>query len=252
MVNYVVAIPTYNRAEEVGQKTLKTLKEGGVPRSRIYLFVANKTEAAIYEQTVDPQLYNEIVVGKLGLINQRKFINKWFKEGQYIVSLDDDVEELQTMNHKTGKLMKYKHVAKLFEDAYHLLKKEGLYLWGIYPVKNFFFMKQTITTDLRFIVGVLFGYINRDTKKLDLKMDAKEDYERTIKYYKLDGGVIRFNYICVKTKFNSEGGLGTNRAKMNALGAKYLKETYPEWITIFHRLNGITEVKLSREPRFYP
>jgi len=252
MVNYVVAIPTYNRAEEVGQKTLKTLKEGGVPRSRIYLFVANKTEAAIYESMVDPQLYNEIIVGKLGLINQRKFINKWFKEGQYIVSLDDDVEELQTMNHKTGKLVKYKHVAKLFEDAYHLLKKEGLYLWGIYPVRNFFFMKQTITTDLRFIVGVLFGYINRDTKKLDLKMDAKEDYERTIKYYKLDGGVIRFNYICVKTKFNSEGGLGTNRAKMNALGAKYLKETYPEWITIFHRLNGITEVKLSKQPRFYP
>ena len=252
MVNYVVAIPTYKRAEEVGQKTLKTLKEGGVPKSRIYLFVANKTEAVIYEQAVDPQLYNEIVVGKLGLINQRKFINKWFKEGQYIVSLDDDVEELQYMNHKIGKLAKFKHVAKLFEDAYYLLKKEGLYLWGIYPARNYFYMNQNITTDLRFIVGVLFGYINRDTKKLDLKMDAKEDYDRTIKYYKLDGGVIRINYICVKTKFNSEGGLGKEREKMNALGAKYLKQTYPELITIFHRLNGMTEVKLSREPRFYP
>jgi hypothetical protein len=252
MVNYVVAIPSYKRAEAISEKTLKTLKEGGVPKFRIYIFVANKAEAAMYEEAIDPQLYNEIIVGKLGLINQRKFINKWFKEGQYIVSLDDDVEELQIMNHNTGKLVKFKHVAKLFEEAYHLLKKEGLYLWGIYPVRNYFFMKQTITTDLRFIVGVLFGYINRDTKKLDLKMDAKEDYDRTIKYYKLDGGVLRINYICVKTKFNSEGGLGTSREKMNALGANYLKQTYPEIITIFHRANGITEVKLSKEPRFYP
>ena len=95
MVNYVVAIPSYKRAEAISEKTLKTLKEGGVPKSRIYIFVANKAEAAMYEEAVDPQLYNEIIVGKLGLINQRKFINKWFKEGQYIISLDDDVEEIE-------------------------------------------------------------------------------------------------------------------------------------------------------------
>ena len=97
MVNYVVAIPTYKRSKEVAEKTLKTLKEGGVPKSRIYLFVANKDEAAVYEKAVDPRLYNEIVVGKKGIANQRKFISKWFDEGQYIISIDDDVEELQFM-----------------------------------------------------------------------------------------------------------------------------------------------------------
>ena len=146
MVNYVVAIPTYKRAEVISEKTLKTLKEGGVPKSRIYLFVANKDEAVMYEQSVDPRLYNEIVIGKKGIANQRKFISKWFDEGQYIISIDDDVEELQILSKSGEKLKKIKHVADFFQEAYHLLKKENLYIWGIYPVRNAFFMKQKITT----------------------------------------------------------------------------------------------------------
>ena len=252
MVNYVVAIPTYNRAEVISHKTLKTLKEGGVPKSRIYLFVANKTEADIYEQAVNPQLYNEIVIGKKGIANQRKFISKWFDEGQYIISMDDDVEELQTLNKSGDKLNKFTHVADFFQEAYKLLKKEKLSIWGIYPVRNPFFMRPTITTDLRFIIGVLFGYINRHNKKLEAKSVVKEDYEQSILYYKMDGGVIRFNYITPKTKFNAEGGLGKDREKMNKDAANYLKETYPEFITIFHRANGMTEVKLLKQPRFYP
>ena len=254
MVNYVVAIPTYKRAKEVAEKTLKTLKEGGVPKSRIYLFVANKDEAAVYESMVDPRLYNEIVIGKKGIANQRKFISKWFDEGQYIISIDDDVEELQTLNKSGEKLNKITHVADFFQEAYKLLKKEKLSIWGIYPVRNAFFMKPNITTDLRFIIGVLFGYINRHKKKLEpsTRAESKEDYEQTILYYKMDGGVMRFNYITPKTKFNAVGGLGKDRQKMNKDAANYLKEAYPEIITIFHRENGMTEVKLSREPRFYP
>ena len=37
MSNYVVAIPTYNRVNEVVNKTLKTLKDGGVNKNKIYL-----------------------------------------------------------------------------------------------------------------------------------------------------------------------------------------------------------------------
>jgi hypothetical protein len=82
MVKYVVAIPTYNRSDVIGKKTLMTLKEGGVHKSSIYLFVANKTEQKIYEQTVPKELYGKIVVGKLGIANQRKFISvQWVQFG---------------------------------------------------------------------------------------------------------------------------------------------------------------------------
>ena len=39
MTDYVVAIPTYKRYNEVTKKTLPTLKKGGVPKNKIHVFV---------------------------------------------------------------------------------------------------------------------------------------------------------------------------------------------------------------------
>jgi hypothetical protein len=250
MVNYVVAIPTYNRYDVISQKTLSTLIDGHINKNKIYLFVANKSQYKLYEESVPKSMYKEIIIGKIGITNQRKFIAKYFPENQYIISIDDDVEEVLKLK-GTDKLVQIKDLDAFFIDAYKLLKEEKLYLWGIYPVRNAFFMKPKITTELKFIIGVLFGYINRHIKKLEpsIRSETKEDYEQSILYYKMDGGVIRFNNITTKTKFNAEGGLGTNRFDRNKNAAEYLKKTYPEIITIFHRDNGMTEVKFAKMPR---
>ena len=100
MSNYIVAIPSYNREDIIVPKTLTTLKEGSILKNKIYIFVANKQQEKLYEKTVPKNLYNKIIVGKKGITNQRIFISKYFPEGQYIVSMDDDVEELQMMKHK--------------------------------------------------------------------------------------------------------------------------------------------------------
>jgi hypothetical protein len=245
--NYVVAIPSYNRHNEIIDKTLTTLLDGGVNKNKIFIFVANKAQEKIYLNTIPKELYNKIVVGKLGIANQRVFISSYFPVNKYIVSLDDDVEELQML--RGEKLVKVKDLDGFFKDAYKILKKERLYIWGVYPVRNAFFMYNTISTDLKFIIGVTFGYINRKLKELVPKAEGKEDIEQSILYYKMDGGVVRFNNIVPKTKFNAPGGLGTDRQEMNKKAAEYLKKKYPEIITIFHRKNGMTEVRLARLPR---
>ena len=79
---YVVAIPTYNRVEQVVAKTLTTLLSGGVSKNNIYIFVANKTQEKMYVEGVPANMYNKIVVGKKGIANQRKFIMRYFPEGQ--------------------------------------------------------------------------------------------------------------------------------------------------------------------------
>jgi hypothetical protein len=263
MSNYVVAIPTYNRQDVVFKKTISTLLNGGVSKSHIYIFVANKEQEKLYEEALPKNSYHKIVVGKKGIANQRKFIANYFKEGQYVISMDDDVEEFQTLKGtkktktmKKGKiandkLVKIKDVNQFFIDAYKTLKKEKLYIWGVYPVRNALFMYHNYTTDLRFIIGVTFGFIVRHDRKLEpsIRSESKEDYEQTILYYKKDGGVVRFNNVVPKTKFNSPGGLGTDRFERNKNAAEYLTETYPDIVKRNDRPNGTPEVKLTRLPR---
>jgi hypothetical protein len=248
MVNYVVAVPSYNRPDVVGKKTLQTLKDGGVPKSVIHIFVANKAEEKLYEASVPKDLYGKIVVGKIGISNQRKFIAKYFPIGQYVVSVDDDVEKLEAL--RGEKLVQIKDVNGFFLEAYKTLIKEKLFIWGIYPVHNPFFMKKGYSTDLKFIIGTMYGFINRRITPSG-KIKEKEDYELSILYYLKDGGVLRYNDVTIKTKFHAEGGLGKTdqRFEANKEAAEYLSKKYPDLISIFHRGTGMTEVRLSRKPR---
>lgn len=245
-MSYVVAIPSYNRADTIANKTLSYLLDGGVSPSKITIFVANKTQEKMYASAVPKEMYKEIVVGKIGIANQRKFITHYYPVGTYIVSMDDDVEELLML--RGDKLVSLHKVDEFFKKAYNMMKRENRFIWGIYPVRNAFFMHNTISTNLKFIIGVTFGYINRRLKRLEpsAKAEGKEDYEQSILYYKEDGGVLRFNNVTHKTKFNSPGGLGTDRQLMNKKAAEYLQETYPDIVSIFHRKNGMTEIRLAR------
>ena len=239
-----IAIPTYNRSDILEKKTLTTLLEGGIIPSQIYIFVANKKEKEIYEKVITRDKYNTIIIGQIGITNQRKFIKNYFKEGSEVVSIDDDIEGLYKL--KNDKLIKI-NVLSFFNDAFKLLKKEKKYLWGIYPVRNPFFMKPSISKGLSFILGALHGYIVRHSKDLEpnKKSEGKEDYEQSILYYLKDGGVIRYNDITIKTKFLAKGGLGEDRFERNKLSAEYLQKTYPSFVSIFHRKNGMTEIRIK-------
>lgn len=244
---YVIAIPSYNRSIEIVKKTLKTLKDGYINKNSVYIFVANDKEQKIYEDTIPIDLYGQIVVGKLGITKQRIFIKQYFEETQEVVSIDDDVEGLFEMtNTEPATLIKIDNIDLFFQTAFDRLKREKLFIWGIYPVRNPFFMQNKVTTSLKFIIGALYGFIVRKTTELEPSVHAegKEDYEQSILYYKKDGGVLRYNNITIKTKFLAKGGLGEDRFEMNKKAAEYLKKTYPDLVNIFNRKNGMTEIRL--------
>jgi len=249
--DYVLAIPSYNRSNILEQKTLYTLINGKVNLKKIYIFVANTEEAKKYKESLDPKKYNKIVVGIKGISEQRKFIVKYFKEGQHVVSIDDDVEGLYRGSN--NKMSEIKDIDKFIKDAFMLLNKENLYIWGIYPVRNPFFMKPNVSTGLKFIIGVMRGFINRKSADLEPsdKIKEKEDYHQSILYYLKDGGVLRFNDIAPKTKFHAEGGLGNDKERFenNRIAAEFLQKEYPDLVTIFHRKNGMTEIRLANNKR---
>ena len=248
-VDYVVAIPTYKRYDEVTTKTLPTLKKGKVPTNKIFVFVASKTEEKLYREKMDPNTYHKIVVGKKGLVPQRRYISQYFPEGTKIVSMDDDVQNMIKLN-KDDSLKKISNLDSFFKKAFNTLTKHGLYLWGVYPVKNNLFMKHKTTTDLRFVIGVVHGYINRHSKDLypSMKSVSKEDIEQSILFYLKDKGVLRFNDITFTTKFNAPGGLGVDRFQMNKTAQEYLVKTYPKIAKARFRPDGTPEISLNPKP----
>lgn len=239
-----IAIPTYNRSDILERKTLTTLLEGGIDPSQIYIFVANEAEKKKYEEVIPSTKYHRIIVGEKGIARQRIFIRNYFKEGDYVVSVDDDIEGLFRLS--GDKLTPLKQVKTFFEHALEELKREKKYMWGVYPVRNPFFMKKKTFKGLSFVIGALHGFIVRHDKTLNpsTKSEGKEDYEQSILYYLKDGGVLRFNDIAIKTKFLAKGGLGEDRFERNKLSANYLKKKYPDLVTIFHRKNGMSEIRL--------
>ena len=137
------------------------------------------------------------------------------------------------------------------KDGFAECKDDGLYLWGVYPVDNHYFMRRTITKDLRFILGVFYGVINRHSKDLKLWIAEKDDILKTLQFFVKDGGVVRYNYIGVKTRFYAKGGLeeGRDRVAESFKSVKELHKRYPKLTKIVEptNTNKYYELRLLRQ-----
>jgi len=241
--NYSVVVPSYNRVETLRDKTLTTLKEYKIPKEKIYIFVANEEQYEIYKNGIPSDLYGKIIIGIKGLKNVRNYIVDYFPEGKPLVCLDDDIGGLMQLN--DGKLVKSKSFENIIQLAFSLCKKHGYGMWGIAPVCNAFFMKEDYSANLKFLIGHLWGCFNR--KSIKLTIDYKEDYERTLMFAVKDGGVIRLNNICAKTKMGAKGGMGLEvieRLEKNKRSSLYLMRKYPGLVRLNPRREG--EILLAR------
>lgn len=245
-MEYIIVIPSYKRSSICQQKTLTTLKSLGIPKELINIFVVEE-DYMDYKDKCNTDYYGNIIVGIKGLVQQREFINNFYPDGTKIVSMDDDIESLDLT------MTNYLSADEFFKDAFSLCEKEKSFLWGLYPVFNPFFRKskKPITTELNFIIGAFFGYINRsNSPDLELKLSVengnKEDVERTILYWKKDGIVIRFNQIGFKTKYygTDGGGLGKFKDRLENMknGSIAINAAYPNITKIKIRKNGMYEI----------
>lgn len=247
-MTYIIAIPSYKRASQLQKKTLSCLYNAGIPKEKINVFVI-KEEYDEYLETLNKDYYNELIVGKLGLVQQREFIQQHYPVGTKIVSLDDDVEKIDLS------LTSYESVDGFFKDAFAKCEEKGIYLWSVYPVFNPFFRKERpdITEGLSYCIGAFYGYINRNDEDLKLILTRegnKEDVERSILYWLKDGKTLRFNKIGFKTKYYGVGGLGGLKERLEIMKreAFAIQAKYPLFTRIKIRKNGLYEIVL-KEPK---
>jgi len=248
---YKIAIPSYQRVEELKKKTLSTLERGGCNMEDITIFVANKEEYNKYKEKIKDI---KIVVGELGISNQRNFIKRYYKRrGTCVLVVDDDIERFERVNKETTKFEEITELNKLFEYSFLTAKNNAVNLWGIYPARNALWMsrlKEEFKYGWAFCIGCCYGYIveqDMSPYMVNETAESKEDYEQSVLHCMYAGNVLRFNNITVKTKFYADGGLGSDkeeRAKKNEKAADYLVSTYPDFFKKKIRKDGRVEVSL--------
>jgi len=251
---YIIAIPSYNRPELIQVKTLAVLHKHNINSKLINIFVSDRDQYNLYKSKVPDFLYNKLIIGVKGLKNQRNYINSYYPEGYHIVEIDDDIDKIVELNTKTKTktLNPIEDLDTFIKKAFEMCRKKNIFLWGVYPLANSHFMTEKVTTDLRFIVGPMWGMINRHHQDLVLTIDEKEDTERTLQHWVMDGKVLRFNNVGIETNYyKNKGGMqdeGKNRKEEALKSVYYLHKKYPELTKIdLGKKSGVPEIKLIKK-----
>ena len=235
-----ISIPSYGRSDTIKEKTLATLERYNVSKEKIHIFVVEEEYDDYF--SVLKQDY-KIIKGQKGLINQRRFIEQYFKEGEMIVMCDDDIIDFDFCD---------KPFDEFILEAFNACINNNAFIFSVYPVwNNFYRQKQKyMATDLRFINGGFYGIINRHDIQYSLPNDMKEDVERTLQYWIKDGIVIRFNQYGFKTKMYSKGGCGEfkERLILNEQSVDHLVAKYGIYGKRKIRKNGCHEFVLNKSP----
>lgn len=232
MTNYRIAIPSLKRHNALKQLTYKFLKHHNIPDHLIYIFVIDKE----YE-TYKMEFPNcNIIVGRFGAKNNKNYITQYFKQGEYIVQLDDDIKNLYETD-ANKKLSPIENLKDLIDNALLAIDGEDCPVYGIYPIKNGHFMTrnaETLSTQLNYLCGAFLIYRNSD---LPLRSaNLIEDYEWSLLNFLKFGKVLRNNRVCIEANtYTLAGGLqyGNNRNKDNKLAEiKKLMNQYPEYVKL--------------------
>lgn len=245
--DYSVAIPSYRRSGTLVSKTLPMLRDGGVSLDRVTVFVCDD-ERSLYERALAPFAGVRVARAEPTLRAARNIIARSYPVDHPVVQVDDDLKGLiRMLDEKTVEPVTDLH--SLFIRGFVEADKAGARLWGLYPVKNPYFMKRAVTTVLKYIGGGLFG--TRFTGKDDpdfVVLDDKEDFERSCRFYLHDGAVVRFGDISWNTTgYGGDGGMQTYRTPETiSHGATEMVRLFPELATLnLSKKSGHAEVRLK-------
>jgi hypothetical protein len=255
-LSYQIAIPSYRRSELLVTQTLQTLLKLGSDLSNVTVFTANEEETLIYRTVLEAASIDaKVVTGVPGLLSCRKwYYSEYYSPGDRIVSLDDDIAGIYQ---KLGenKLTPYEGTFdEIVQRAYAICKDNACQLWGINAAFNGLFLKPTVTVGLRYCCGIMFGgYAGDPAMCGEDRGDGSsgEDFELTLRHFKLYGKVARIDALTCKTKYFNPGGM------VDELGGKEERDRdhhealcrivgeYPEWSKIYEKAGGVTNIRLK-------
>lgn len=250
--DYRVVIPSYGRSEVLKQKTLAMLERGGVPKDRIDIWIVKEQLNDYLQYEIDGY---RIMEGVLGINKQREFISNYYDENTPLVWCDDDCDGLYEKV-LVGDTYKHKEIVDyelFFLNSFDKLWDSGYNLMGVYPLRNIGWMKNRITTGLKFIIGAFRMTFN---KRICEKTDFPfcEDFYRTLNYFKNDGGLLRNEGVYIKHNFwTLDGGIDKKVLRTKETKRKLVNkfvERNPEYARKVEKKDGNCDIRLKNVKAF--
>jgi hypothetical protein len=247
-MNYNIAIPSYQRSQQLREKTLLLLYKHKIPLEKITIFVANEAEHHKYQHMLKSTPYDgvKLIVGVPGMGAVRNFIRSYYPVGTRVFHMDDDLVDI--LRKKSDKVMLpvQNLETEVILRGFEALETYNANIFGIYAAANPMFMKHKVSVGLYYCIGSCWGNINRHDQDLFVTMDDKEDFERSLQYYVKDGRVVRLDDITAKTKYYGVGGMQEKRTEKTILeGAETLVKRYPGLCKMYIREStGHAELRL--------
>lgn len=241
---FAIAIPSYQRPHTLRRKTLRLLNQHGFYKGHITIFVADEAERQLYDSVLNTDVPSteqpyRLVVGELGIHNQRRFIHDYYPEGARVLCLDDDV---------SGILSLYPHIP-FPEQVLHmfaLADAAGCRLWGIYPSSDTRNLKDRAVVGRVYCIGACFGMTN--WRGTEYPHQTTEDFTRTLDAEARDGNVIRFEGLAPVTRYFKEpGGLQLFRTpEIQAAEMRALVARWPDKVALRHKHGDWVDVRFKR------
>jgi hypothetical protein len=240
-----IVIPSHKRYQMIQDKTLKLLNKHNFSKSDIYIFVS-PLSLKEYEPLKE-QGYN-LVESKNTILDTRNHIINYFDEGEMIVEMDDDVEDIYNTI-KGQKETPVEDLKDLFLSNFKMLGSDGL--WGINASHNSFFGSGKDQWGCRTIINSCLGYYNN--KNIKLTVTEKEDYERVLQFDNLHLPILKRGAYGTKTKYwKNKGGIQDycsfeERVKRQYDSAVKLLENYgTDRCYMVMRKNGLADIRFKR------
>jgi hypothetical protein len=254
-MDYEIAVPSYKRSDVLVNRTLKTLGRMVDLKKRLTVFVADKEEETIYRNAIGKDY--KIVVGKKGIIHQRRFLSSYYPKNTKLLCVDDDLFDLELLHN--GKLVPFTgDLDEVVAHGFDVCRKFGAKHWGIAAFENAFYMRPYTSVGLRYICGIFHGCFAGDSVMCGddrLLVSSNEDFETTVRSFMKYGSVVRLDWLCPKTKYFAAGGIraeiGGDAEDRKADHAKAVDDCarrYKGLCTAYTKATGDRNIKLKTLP----
>ena len=237
---YTIIIPSDQQPDTLHTHTLTLLRTYRIPKESIIIAVPNAEQEGLYKSKIPSELYG-VILSIHAPYSSAEFYNTIsdrLPEGIPLVYLADTIQGIYEKEpHITTPLAPIKNLWALFKQGFQECEKAHSQIWGIYPVANGHFMSRTVSTQLKYIPGCMWGCFNPGSAAIRLTLPSLTDYERSILFWKTFGAVVRLNWVACH--------VATDSGIQSIRHAKKLAKLYPNVVQLESSSNGNIQIRLD-------